>query len=66
LYFPVANYSYFAEWGINYFGLFQPVENSAKAKSRNITITIIATMSFDVFLFILKIYILPFFFQVNR
>jgi hypothetical protein len=66
LYFPVANYSYFAEWRINYFGLFQPVENSAKAKSRNITITIIATMSFDVFLFILKIYILPFCFQVNR
>jgi hypothetical protein len=47
--FPVATYSYFAEWGINYFGLFQPAKNSAKAKSRNITITIIATIIFDVF-----------------
>jgi hypothetical protein len=63
--FPVATYSYFAEWGINYFGLFQPAKNSAKAKSRNITITIIATIIFDVFLFILiicfklKAYVLP-------
>jgi hypothetical protein len=46
--FPVATYSYFAEW-VNYFGLFQPAKNSAKAKSRNITITIIATIIFDVF-----------------
>jgi hypothetical protein len=51
--FPVATYSYFAEWGINYFGLFQPAKNSAKAKSRNITITIIATIIFDVFFFII-------------
>jgi hypothetical protein len=47
--FSCCDYSYFAEWGINYFGLFQPAKNSAKAKSRNITITIIATIIFDVF-----------------
>jgi hypothetical protein len=41
--FPVATYSYLQR-GINYFGLFQPAKNSAKAKSRNITITIIATI----------------------
>jgi nicotinamide riboside transporter PnuC len=52
-----------AEWGINYFGLFQPAKNSAKAKSRNITITIIATIIFDVLFiliyFKLKAYVLP-------
>jgi hypothetical protein len=44
--FSCCDYSYFAGeliiWII-------PTKNSAKAKSRNITITIIATIIFDVF-----------------